>query len=352
MKTIIRYVFILLYLHKTTASGFTLTSIFGTSDDPDLPETCYGNDINESLKSGVNDVVIVRQSDGTLKSTALQARVGKLSNWKTLFKSRKGKTAKLYINNIRASSGTRLVLSDSGAVFIHRRQSKHSCLFSDEEIQTMGLNEGINNAVLVVNELDIEMPFSVYLFNQNSNLVITDIDGTITTSDVKGFLVGNIGVNVHHSKVVELFDKVSKNGYIIVYLTARPIAFDGATRKYLFETLQGVNEGLPEFATYSMPLGPLFLSPISAEAAITADAEIMKVATLRSLLDLFDLKQDIVAGAYGNKNTDTEAYLTSGIMGEKIYLINEASKIINVATGNETSYRLQTQRVNEIYPKS
>ena len=44
--------------------------------------------------------------------------------------------------------------------------------------------------------------------------------------------------------------------------------------------------------------------------------------------------------------------LKSGISGGKIFLINEDSKMINVATGDATSYPLQAQAVNQLYPKS
>ena len=68
-------------------------------------------------------------------------------------------------------------------------------------------------------------------------------------------------------------------------------------------------------------------------------------------LDLFDIKHDVVVGAYGNKNTDTEAYLKSGIRGERVFLINENSKLINVATGNMSSYQLQAEAIDQFYPK-
>ena len=34
-------------------------------------------------------------------------------------------------------------------------------------------------------ELDIKLEFSVFLFNSSDKLVVTDIDGTITQSDIK-----------------------------------------------------------------------------------------------------------------------------------------------------------------------
>ena len=75
--------------NEISGTAFTLTSVLGSTNDPNLPDRCYGGDLSESLKSGANDMVIVPQTDGTLKSTPLQVRVGKLSNWRTIFKSRK-----------------------------------------------------------------------------------------------------------------------------------------------------------------------------------------------------------------------------------------------------------------------
>lgn len=345
------YLNIFVALYTISGNNRALSIAVGVLQNAKLPSKCYGGDATESLKSGVNDMVIVTQSDGTLKSTPLQARVGKLSNWKTLFKSREGKEAKLYVNNIRALPEAHLILSDSGAVFVHRRRENPSCLFTNEEMQGMVIAGGINDAIIVVDELDIELSFKIYVYYQNDRLVITDIDGTITTSDIKGFLVGNVGVDVHHSGVVEFFNKVSFNGYKVVYLTARPLAFDTMTREYLFDTLQNVDGRLPNFIRYSLPKGPMIMSPISAKAAITADADVMKLETLKSLLNLFDIKHDVVAGAYGNKNTDTEAYLKSGIRGDRVFLINENSKLVNVATGNVSSYQLQAEGIDQYYPK-
>ena len=101
----------------------------------------------------------------------------------------------------------------------------------------MPLYEGINKALLVVDDLHIEMTFNIYLYSQYQKLVISDIDGTITTEDLKGFVGPIVGVDVHHSRVVEFFHAVSSNGYIVIYLTARPMAFDGKTREYLFNYL-------------------------------------------------------------------------------------------------------------------
>ena len=43
------------------------------------------------------------------------------------------------------------------------------------------------------------------------------------------------GVDADHAGVVELYDKVAKNGYQLIYLTARSMGDDQDTRKYLFK---------------------------------------------------------------------------------------------------------------------
>jgi hypothetical protein len=49
----------------------------------------------------------------------------------------------------------------------------------------------------VVGSLNVEVPFSVFFFGQGSRLVVTDIDGTITESDVKGVVYPQLGMEAH-----------------------------------------------------------------------------------------------------------------------------------------------------------
>ena len=44
-------------------------------------------------------------------------------------------------------------------------------------------------------------------------VVISDIDGTITKSDVLGHIFPAIGKDWAHSGVAQLFSKISRNGY-------------------------------------------------------------------------------------------------------------------------------------------
>ena len=170
MKYCITICHIILLFDVATVFGFSLSNIFGTVNDPELPKECYGNDISESLKSGINDVIVVKQTDGhTLNSTAFQARIGKLSNWRTLLKSRTGKLAKLYVNNVRAIQDAAIVLGDSGAAYIQRKKSSEpTCSFTESELREMRLHEGQNTALLAVDDFDLTIPFSIYLLKHDN----------------------------------------------------------------------------------------------------------------------------------------------------------------------------------------
>ena len=187
----------------------------------------------------------------------------------------------------------------------------------------------------------------MFYYDQTSRFVLTDIDGTITESDIKGHVFPVFGFSAHHDHVVEMFHKIGDNGYNVVYLTARSIASDMYTREYLFEDLQDQNG-------YSLPKGPVFLSPKTfAKALVDAlsNPSPVKTATTKAFLDLFDIKENVVLGAYGNKNSDTQAYMDAGVSTNIIYLINTDSVIKRVSDNKRTSYFEHATKVNQKYPK-
>ena len=63
----------------------------------------------------------------------------------------------------------------------------------------------------------------LYLWKWSDKIVISDIDGTITKSDVLGHVLPVIGRDWAQSGVAELFTKIKNNGYHIAYLSARAI---------------------------------------------------------------------------------------------------------------------------------
>ena len=63
----------------------------------------------------------------------------------------------------------------------------------------------------------------LYLWKWSDKIVISDIDGTITKSDVLGHVLPVIGRDWAQSGVAELFTKIKNNGYHMAYLSARAI---------------------------------------------------------------------------------------------------------------------------------
>ena len=117
---------------------------------------------------------------------------------------------------------------------------------------------------------------------------------------MKGFLGGSLSnlfpsannlLDVHHTNVIKFLHKAANNGYIIIYLTARPIDFDTQTRKYLFKSLQNRDGG------YSLPESPLFSGhKIGLETTESYNPSIIKATTIRLILDLFTLGEKVQKG--------------------------------------------------------
>ena len=90
--------------------------------------------------------------------------------------------------------------------------------------QELNLQPGHNPGRYVCQELGEVVHFSVFLWAEEEELVLTDIDGTITESDVRGHVASFLGLASYHAGVVELFHKIGANGYKFIYLTARSLS--------------------------------------------------------------------------------------------------------------------------------
>ena len=161
------------------------------------------DDSGEAIASGANDIVVVKQTDGSFQATTLDVKVGKMTNFSTMVHSREGRKVKIQVNNLFVLENTVIEIGDSGSAFIMRPE--RSINFTSKEIEDMNLKDGMNEAAFVVEDLSLKIPFAIYLLNQNNRLVFTDVDGTITTADVKGFIGGVMGFDVHHDGAVEYF---------------------------------------------------------------------------------------------------------------------------------------------------
>jgi phosphatidate phosphatase LPIN len=182
------------------------------------------------LASGANDVVVVRQDDGSLASTPFHVRIGKLTSLRSLFASREGRDVELIINDAVVPIG--MIVAGSGAACF---ASSGTATPSPADLDQMGLRLGPNSGVYRVQSLDVTVAFTIFVLAQTDRLVVTDVDGTVTKSNAKGVIGPVVGLNEDQLGVVELFERVARNGYKLVYLTARPMGVEKDTKKYLFK---------------------------------------------------------------------------------------------------------------------
>ena len=80
----------------------------------------------------------------------------------------------------------------------------------------------------------------LYLWESDTRIVISDVDGTITRSDILGQLMPIFGKDWSHTGVTELFMNIEKNNYKVLYLTARAIGQSEQTKEYLKKLSQSL----------------------------------------------------------------------------------------------------------------
>jgi phosphatidate phosphatase LPIN len=56
---------------------------------------------------------------------------------------------------------------------------------------------------------------------------VSDVDGTITRSDLLGHVLPTLGVDWSHPGITQLFHNIARNGYQIMFLSSR---WDGPAR--------------------------------------------------------------------------------------------------------------------------
>jgi len=301
---------------------------------------------DEALRNGANDVLVVKRHDGKYASTRWEAQFGKIHS---IFKSREGKIVHIFVNNVPARQ--RMSIEDTGIIGFEGSSENY---MTSKELKELNLNPGQNTGKYVAKELGVELEFSVFLYEDTDRLVFTDIDGTITESDIRGHVLPKLGITAEHEKVVELYDRIDRRGYHIIYLSARSYSQDDETKYYLFEMLQ--NRG-----GYSLPMGPVLLSPLTFIDSLKAEVyhknpDIQKTEAIKDVWNAFNTRQksgimDTVVAAYGNKESDVRAYKNAGIDADKIYIVDHKGELVTIGNNEISTYAKQTEKLDEMYPK-
>ncbi|NXR51457.1 LPIN3 phosphatase, partial [Hippolais icterina] len=212
---------------------------------------------------------------------------------------------------------------------------KKSLRLSSEQIGRLNLQDGPNEVAFSVTtqyQGTCRCEATIYLWNWNEKVVISDIDGTITKSDALGQILPQLGKDWTHRGIVKLFHKIHLNGYKFLYCSARAIGMADITKGYL----KWVNE-----QGCGLPMGPMLLSPSSLLSAfhrevIEKKPEVFKVTCLTDIRKLFATKCPFYAG-FGNRPNDVYAYKQVGLPESRIFTVNPKGELIQELTKDQKS---------------
>lgn len=110
-----------------------------------------------------------------------------------------------------------------------------------DQLKLLNLNDGRNEIKFVCNSRlsgQQTLTAEIYLWEETDKIVISDVDGTITRSDVLGHIMPMIGKDWSQEGVTDLYTNIEKNGYKILYLTARAICQSSQTKNYIQSLFQ------------------------------------------------------------------------------------------------------------------
>lgn len=191
---------------------------------------------------------------------------------------------------------------------------------SNPELVKLQLELGLNIIDYVVRDRPtVYLRGKVYLWPQSSKIVISDIDGTLTKSDLMGHVHQMFGSDYTRGGVVYFFQRLEEKGYKILYLTARSLGQIDTTRDYLMQIRQ---EGS------TLPDGPLFLNPVGIFTALVSEmkkkSKDFKERVLTEIKEIFG--NNPFHSGIGNRLGDSIAYASVGIHRDMIFIIDKKGK--------------------------
>ncbi|XP_036761744.2 phosphatidate phosphatase LPIN2 isoform X2 [Manis pentadactyla] len=227
---------------------------------------------------------------------------------------------------------------------------KKSLRLSSDQIAKLKLQEGPNDVVFSITtqyQGTCRCAGTIYLWNWNDKVVISDIDGTITKSDALGQILPQLGKDWTHQGIAKLYHAINENGYKFLYCSARAIGMADMTRGYL----HWVND-----KGTILPRGPLMLSPSSLFSAfhrevIEKKPEKFKIECLNDIKSLFAPPRQPFYAAFGNRPNDVYAYMQVGVPDCRIFTVNPKGELIQERTkGNKSSYHRLSELVEHVFP--
>ena len=231
------------------------------------------------------------------------------------------------------------------------KQKYKSFFPSSNQIKKLELKEGPNEILYVIESTTggiQTLKSHIYLWKSTEKLIISDIDGTITKSDVLGYIFPVFGKDWSHEGVTDLFTKLYKNGYKIIYLTARAIGQSSMTKNYLNNLIQEKK---------ALPPGPMLMSPDGLFSALKREIiqrkpHLLKIPLLTEIKNLFPENTKPFFAGFGNRDTDAIAYRYLDIPLNNIFIVDPKSEVIQLGIEGTTTYQDINNEFEKYFPKN
>ncbi|GAA5827197.1 hypothetical protein JCM11251_001166 [Rhodosporidiobolus azoricus] len=233
----------------------------------------------------------------------------------------------------------------------HSKHYAKTLRLTSEQLKELKLKKGMNTI-----SFSVRSSYSgfatctsrVFLWESDFQVVISDIDGTITKSDALGHVFTMIGRDWTHLGVAKLYTDISRNGYKMMYLTSRAIGQADTTREYL----KGIKQN-----GFQLPEGPVIMSPDRLMTSLHREVimrkpEVFKMACLRDIARLFGERSPFYAG-FGNRITDALSYRSVDVPSSRIFTIDSNGEVkmeLLELAGYKSSYIHMTDLVDQMFP--
>ncbi|KAF7792895.1 hypothetical protein EIP86_003996 [Pleurotus ostreatoroseus] len=230
---------------------------------------------------------------------------------------------------------------------VPRKRYAKTLRLTSEQLKSLNLKPGANTITFSLSATGVAACTArIFVWEYTDQIVVSDIDGTITKSDALGHVFTMIGRDWTHLGVAKLYTDICRNGYKIMYLTSRAIGQADSTRDYL----KGIKQN-----DYQLPEGPVIMSPdrLMAEV-IMRKPEVFKMACLRDIQRLFgpSAHEPFYAG-FGNRITDALSYRSVNIPSSRIFTIDSTGEVkmeLLELAGYKSSYIHMTDLVDQMFP--
>lgn len=238
---------------------------------------------------------------------------------------------------------------DHQPLFFNTKNYAKTLRLTSEQLKNLGLKKGVNTISFSVNSAyqgTATCAAKVFFWDYDIEVVISDIDGTITKSDTMGHFMTMIGKDWTHPGVAQLYTDIANNSYHFLYLTSRAIGQADYTRDYL----KGIRQG-----NYQLPDGPVIMSPDRLFTSLHREVimrkpELFKMACLRDIQRLFSGRDPFYAG-FGNRITDAISYRSVNVPSSRIFTIDPQGDVkLELVTGFRSTYVLLNDMVDQIFP--